>query len=121
MFQNNFAVKKSFWRALGLIFFFFFAKTSETKLITVASDEANKILFVRHVTKVKPKTSGNSITDLIPFFTFEYLNTFFNFSHIFTLLLLYIQSILSCNSNSIMMTWSHRNVVLFILYRSCLS
>ena len=65
MFQNNFAVKKSFWRALGLIFFF--AKTSETKLITVASDEVNKILFVRHVTKVKPKTSGNSITDLIPF------------------------------------------------------
>ena len=34
---------------------------------------------------------------------------------------LYIQSILSCNSNSIMMAWSHQNVVLLILYRSCLS
>ena len=39
--------------------------------MTVASDEVNKILFVRHVTKVKPKTSCNSITDLhvIPFFS----------------------------------------------------
>ena len=55
------------------------------------------------------------------YITFEYLNTFFNSLHIFTLLVLCIQSILSCNSKSIMMTWSHRNVVLFILYRSCLS
>ena len=37
--------------------------------MTVASDEVNKILFVRHVTKVKTKTSGNSVTDLIPFFS----------------------------------------------------
>ena len=51
----------------------------------------------------------------------EYFNTFFNFLHIFTLLLLYIivQSFLSCTSNLIMMTWSHQNIVLF-LYRSYL-
>ena len=50
------------------------------------------------------------------YITIEYFNTLFNSLHIFTLLLLYIQSILSCTLNLIMMTWSHRNVILF-LYR----
>jgi len=49
------------------------------------------------------------------YITIEYFNTFFNSLHIFTLLVLYIQSILSCTLNLIMMTWSHRNIVLFVM------
>ena len=45
MFQNNFAVKKEFLASTGVLSFFF-AKTSETKLMNVASDEVNKILLV---------------------------------------------------------------------------
>ena len=78
-----------------------------------------EMLFIRNI-KPTLNTQSDSVRAKTFYITIEYLNTFFNSLHIFTLLLLYIQSILSCNSNSIMMTWSHRNVVLFILYRSCL-
>ena len=77
-----------------------------------------KLLPIFFIRSIKPKlnTQSDSIRAKPFYITIEYLNTLFNSLHIFTLLLLYIQSLLSCTSNLIMMTWSHRNVVV-LLYR----
>ena len=84
---------------------------------SMSSLSSSKHKVQEHKTKSKHAIGFNSRQTFYE--TIEYFNTLFNSLHtcIFTLLLLYKQSILSWYTlNLMMMTWSHRNVVLF-LYR----